>query len=119
MNEIAVALVVLVGAFFMVVAALGVLRMPDLLTRMHASTKAGTLGATMLIVAVALAFRETSVTVRCLAIVVFLCLTAPVVAQVIGRVGYFELKVRLWKGTIVEVPQDDPDGPQEREETSG
>jgi multicomponent Na+:H+ antiporter subunit G len=111
--EIAVALVVLFGAFFMVVAALGVLRMPDLLTRMHASTKAGTLGAVLLIASVALAYRETSVTMRCVAIVVFLCLTAPVVAQVIGRAGYFELKLRLWQGTIVEVPQDAENFPDE------
>lgn len=107
MNEIAIAVLILIGAFFMVVAALGVLRMPDLLIRMHASTKAGTLGASILILSVALAYQETSVTVRCLAIVLFLCLTAPVVAHVVGRVAYFSTHVRLWeKTTIVEVPQE-------------
>lgn len=106
MIAIAVSSLVLFGAFFMVVAALGVLRMPDLLTRMHASTKAGTLGVSLLIASVAADFRTTSVTVRCLAIVAFLWLTAPVVAHVIGRAGYFFTRVCLWQGTIVEVAQD-------------
>lgn len=102
-----VAVLALVGAFFQVVAALGVLRMPDLFTRMHASTKAGTLGASILVAAVAVAFRTTSVTMRCLGLIVFLCLTAPVVAHMVGRAAYFYGGIRLWKGTgIIEVPQD-------------
>jgi multicomponent Na+:H+ antiporter subunit G len=107
MIEALVSLLILIGAFFMAVAALGVLRMPDLLIRMHAATKAGTLGASILIVAVAIAFRTMSVTMRCIAIVVFLCLTAPVVAHVVGRAAYFTTRIRLWEGTtIVEVPRD-------------
>lgn len=109
MTAVAVSLLVLSGAFFMVVAALGVLRMPDLLTRMHASTKAGTMGASLLLASVAADFRDSSVTMRCVAIIVFLCLTAPVVAHVIGRAGYFWTRVRLWQGTIVEVAQDRED----------
>lgn len=106
MIAVVVSSLVLIGTFFMVVGALGVLRMPDLFTRMHASTKAGTLGLSLLIASVAADFRTTGVTVRCVAIVLFLWLTAPVVAHVIGRVGYFWTRVRLWEGTIVEVPQD-------------
>lgn len=106
MQGLIVALV-LAGAFFMVVAALGVLRMPDLFTRMHAATKAGTVGASLLLIAVAVAFGTTSVTMRCLGIIVFLCLTAPVVAHIVGRAAYFSAGIRLWSGTsIIEVPQD-------------
>lgn len=107
MIDVAVSVLILLGAFFMVTAALGVLRMPDLLIRMHAATKAGALGASLLVLSVALAYRDTGITVRCLAIVVFICLTAPVVAHVVGRFAYFWLRVPLWQGTgIVEVPQD-------------
>jgi monovalent cation/proton antiporter MnhG/PhaG subunit len=61
----------LAGAFFMLVAAIGVLRMPDLLMRMHAATKAGTLGAGLLLVAVAVHFGTTGVTIRAVATIFF------------------------------------------------
>lgn len=107
MSDIAVSVLILLGSFFMVTAALGVLRMPDLLIRMHAATKAGALGAILLVIAAAVAYHDMGITVRCLAIVAFICLIAPVVAHVVGRLAYFWLQVHLWEGTtIVEVPQD-------------
>lgn len=107
LTQAVVAALVLTGTFFMVVASLGVLRMPDLFTRMHAATKAGTLGASILLMAAALAFRTTSVTMRCLAIIAFLCLIAPLAAHLVGRAAYFYGGIRLWQGTTInEVPQD-------------
>ena len=44
--DIVVAILIVLGAFFAFVAALGIVRMPDLYTRMHAATKAGAFGAT-------------------------------------------------------------------------
>ena len=44
MIDIAASLVLLIGGAFCLIAALGVVRMPDVFMRMHASTKAGTLG---------------------------------------------------------------------------
>ena len=106
-RDVVISLLLLIGAFFMLVAALGVLRMPDLLIRLHASTKAGVLGTSLLVTSVALAYQETSVTVRCLAIVMFICVTAPVVAHVVGRAAYFASDIRLWESTtIMEVPRD-------------
>lgn len=77
------------GAIFMLVAALGVFRLPDLLTRMHAATKAGTLGAGLLLVAVAIFYGELSLTARAVATILFLLLTAPVSAHAIGRASYY------------------------------
>jgi multicomponent Na+:H+ antiporter subunit G len=77
------------GALFMLVAALGVLRFPDLIMRMHAATKAGTLGAGLLLLAAALYYGETGLTTRAIATIIFLLLTAPVSAHAIGRAGYF------------------------------
>lgn len=93
---------ILLGAFFMLVAAIGVVRMPDLLIRMHAATKAGTLGAGLLLVAVALHFGETSVTLRAVSVIVFLFLTAPIAAHMIGRAAYCEGEVKLWDRTVVD-----------------
>ena len=93
---------VLLGAFFALVAAVGILRMPDLLMRMHAATKAGTLGAGLLLLAVAVSFGDSSVTVRALAAIVFLFLTAPVAAHVTGRAAYYAGRVPLWSKTLVD-----------------
>ena len=95
-------ILVLLGAFFALVAAIGLLRMPDLLMRMHAATKAGTLGAGLFLVAVAVSFGDSGVTVRVLAAIVFLFLTAPVAAHVIGRAAYYAGRVQLWKRTLVD-----------------
>ncbi len=77
-----------IGALLILVAGLGIFRLPDLLTRMHASSKAGTLGAVCILLAVALRFSDFVITVKTVLIVLFLFLTAPVAAHMIGRAGY-------------------------------
>ena len=99
MMELLASLLQLLGAGFMLIAALGLWRMPDLLTRMHATTKAGVLGAGLMLVGVLLNYPELPVLVRVVAIVGFTMLTAPIAAHVIGRAGYF-IGVPLWEGTI-------------------
>ncbi|TVQ97859.1 MAG: monovalent cation/H(+) antiporter subunit G [Deltaproteobacteria bacterium] len=96
--DIIVVALALTGAFFMIVASVGVLRLPDLLLRMHAATKAGALGTGLVLVAVAVYFGEVGMTTRALAGVAFLILTAPVAAHVIGRASYAS-GVKLWKET--------------------
>jgi multicomponent Na+:H+ antiporter subunit G len=94
-------LALVAGASFMLIAALGVVRMPDLLTRMHATTKAGVLGAGLTMVGVMLYFGEALVIVRAGAVIVFLIMTGPVAAHAIGRAGYF-MGVPLWEKTRVD-----------------
>ncbi|HKL89237.1 MAG TPA: monovalent cation/H(+) antiporter subunit G [Salinibacter sp.] len=95
-------LFLLVGSLFVLVAALGVLRLPDLLMRMHAATKAGTLGAGLLLVGVAVSAPETSVMARALATFVFLLLTAPIAAHLIARAAYHTGEATLWDRTCVD-----------------
>ncbi|MFN3278400.1 MAG: monovalent cation/H(+) antiporter subunit G [Paracoccus hibiscisoli] len=87
-GELVVSFFVIAGGIFAVAAGLGVLRLPDLLTRMHASTKAGTLGSGLILVAVAIAFAEGTVIARAVAAILFLLLTAPVAAHLIGRAAF-------------------------------
>lgn len=108
MTEILVSAFMLFGAALMLLAAIGIMRLPDLPTRMHASTKSGALGTSLIMVAVALAFQENAVTARALAIISFLILTAPVAAHVIGRAGYF-VGVPLWDGTVKDVLKESYD----------
>ena len=99
MNELIASLLQLFGAGFMLIAALGLWRMPDLMTRMHATTKAGVLGAGLMLLGLLFAFPELPVFVRVVAIVGFTMLTAPIAAHVIGRAGYFT-GVPLWEHTL-------------------
>ncbi len=85
MIEIIAGLLILAGAGFTLVAAIGILRLPDLLTRMHASTKAGTLGSILVLAALAVFIAEGPVVAKVVATILFLLLTAPIAAHMIGR----------------------------------
>lgn len=88
-----------VGAFFMFVAALGVFRMPDIYMRLHANTKSATFGVFFLLLGAAIHFWDFSITARAVAIMVFLFITAPVAAHMIGRAAYIS-GAPLWEGTL-------------------
>ncbi|SEG15709.1 monovalent cation/H(+) antiporter subunit G [Vibrio hangzhouensis] len=83
--EILTGILLCLGTFFVVVASLGVLRMPDLYTRMHASTKANTMGLTALLAAVAMGIPDVSVVSRVLGTMLFILLTAPVATHLLGK----------------------------------
>jgi len=100
-RDLVAILLMLAGAAFILVAALGLLRMPDLPMRLHATSKAGTLGAGLILAGVAVFHWELGVTTRGLVTVFFLILTGPVAAHLIARSGYFALRVKLWEGTGV------------------
>ena len=99
MNEILISVLLVIGSFFMLVAGLGMLRMPDLFLRMSCSTKAGTIGVGTLLFTLALYFFDLGVATRALATICFIFLTAPVGAHRIGRIAYL-VGVSLWEGTI-------------------
>ncbi len=99
--EIFLAFCVLSGGFFAFIAGLGVLRLPDVLVRMHATTKAGTLASGLIMLAVAIGFADASTVARAVLIVVFLLITAPVGAHMIGRAA-FRSGVPLWPPTRID-----------------
>ena len=66
---------------------------------MHAATKAGTLGAGLLIIAEALFYRQLGISLRAVTVIALLLLTAPVAAHLIARASYLsgvELSDRTW-----------------------
>jgi multicomponent Na+:H+ antiporter subunit G len=99
MAESVALLLILLGAVFMLLAAIGMVRMPDVLTRMHSSTKSATLGVGLIMLGVALVFSDFAIGVRALAIVVFMFTTTPVSAHMIARAAYLS-GVPLWQGTL-------------------
>jgi multicomponent Na+:H+ antiporter subunit G len=99
--ELFVAGLALAGSVLMLLASLGLLNLPDVYTRLSATSKASTLGAACLLLAGGVYFHEVGLTSRALATIAFLFLTAPVAAHMIGRAAYVT-RVPLWEGTKVD-----------------
>jgi len=92
LNEPVVQITVLVLAlgsvFFTLVAAVGLIRLPDLYTRAHASSKADTLGAGFGLLAVAIAFGPSRTALKVAFLIAFVYLTNPTAAHAISRAAY-------------------------------
>jgi multicomponent Na+:H+ antiporter subunit G len=101
MAEILGAALLVAGSLFCLVAAVGLLRLPDTLIRMHAATKAGTLGAGFILVAEALVSGGLGTFLKVVAVIVFLLLTAPVAAHLLGRAAYHR-GIRLYEKTWMD-----------------
>ena len=89
MTDLVTAFMWLAGSPFALLAAIGVLRMPDVFTRMQASTKASTLGLGCLLIGAALQLAEFGSFIRVASIGAFMLLTTPVAAHVIARASYW------------------------------
>lgn len=76
------------GVVFLFAAALGVLRFADPFQRMHAATKAGTLGAGFVILGVVLELQRTDATLVGLCAILFLLLTIPISGHLLGRAAF-------------------------------
>jgi multicomponent Na+:H+ antiporter subunit G len=85
MNDLTAAGLLTAGAAFLFLAALGLVRLPDLYNRMHAASKAASLGLGLLLLGVALHFGSVAVALKAAAVIVFLLLSNPVVACLLAR----------------------------------
>lgn len=101
MTEFFITFLAISGAVFILIAAIGMLRMPDFYLRTSVTTKAVTLGVGLMLFAAALHFQNINVTSRVLAIVIFIILTAPVAAHMVGRAAYFT-GVKMWKNSVMD-----------------
>lgn len=90
MIEAIAGVLILLGASFTFIASLGLLRLPDVFTRMHASTKAGVLGSSLILIAGAVLFGDGGTWARVISAIFFLLLTAPIAAHMIGRASLDE-----------------------------
>jgi multicomponent Na+:H+ antiporter subunit G len=101
-REVITGAMLVIGTAFMLIAGLGIVRMPDLFLRMSMTTKASTFGTGFLLLACMTFFDDTMSLTNAAAIILFLLLTAPVSAHMIGRAGYLDKDVHLWEGTVVD-----------------
>ena len=101
MIEFLAGFLILAGALLALLAAIGVLRLPDVFTRMQASTKALTMGLGCLLAGLILLHPSTALVIRAGSIAAFVMLTAPVSAHVIARAAA-RTGAPLWIGTHVD-----------------
>lgn len=117
MMQIVLLTLLVAGALFMLIAAVGVMRLPDVYMRMSATTKATTFGLMLMLLAALLAPEELEARGRILAVMVFLLLTNPVAGQMIGRAAWLA-RVPLWRGTLVDQMRDHPNSPEQNPSAS-
>lgn len=79
---------ILLGAFFVLTAAIGLVRFPDLYSRLHASSKLVSLGSAGIFLGVALEFTDTAAFTRLVAVLLFQFLTTPLAAYLIAQAAY-------------------------------
>jgi len=99
--EIISSIFLLAGSVFFLISSIGILRFPDLYTRMHAATKGGAFGAVLMLMGVAVHFAELWISIEVLLVIIFIFLTAPVAGHMIGRAAYL-LNTPLWNDTVID-----------------
>lgn len=87
--EIITSIFILLGTFFTFISAIGVIRLPDVYSRMHAAGKSGTLGVVFLMLATFIYFiPEGIINAKILLAIIFVFMTAPLSALMINRSAY-------------------------------
>ncbi|MCU0483524.1 MAG: monovalent cation/H(+) antiporter subunit G [Chloroflexi bacterium] len=95
MGDVVTVLAMLLGSVLMLLSGVGIVRMPDVYMRLQVASKASSLGAGLLMLAVAAHFAEVGIVVRSVLVVAFIFLTTPVSAHLLGRAAYLT-GVPLW-----------------------
>ncbi len=88
------------GIFFFLIGVIGLLRLPDAYSRMHATTKCDTLGAGLILFALMLYAGFTPAGFKLLLLIVFIWLTNPTAAHVIARAAYRSNDVPFCEGSF-------------------
>lgn len=114
MKEILCSFFLLWGTFFLLASAIGMLRFPDLYCRMHALSKAATMGFIGILLSTLFYFQSEQVTIRALVAIFFLFLTIPVSTHLLARSAY---KIRI--RTSEKMLRDDLTGQIESQEQIG
>ena len=90
---------VLSGSALCLLAAIGVLRLPDFFMRMHAATKAGVVGCGLILIGVGCVDNTLSTWVKVVIALAFLLLTTPIAGHLLGRAAYVG-GAPFWSGTV-------------------
>ena len=107
MSELVGSLTILVGAFFLFSAGIGLLRMPDVFTRIQAGTKASTLGNILVLAGLGIYHPDWSL--KLLIIAYFVLMTNPLSSHALSRAAH-AIRTPMAAATIVDALGDENDG---------
>lgn len=99
-------LLIIIGAAFVLVASIGLIRLPDVYSRMHAASKAGTLGSGVMLLALAVVSNDQAIVTRALAGILFFLLTAPISAHLLAKAAY-AAGYQLWEHSVLDEMESD------------
>lgn len=88
LSDLASAVCLLVGSVFALIAAIGTVRLPDLLSRMHAATKPQVIGLMLVVLGLALRLRDPSVLAILLFVVWLQMVTSVVASHMVARASF-------------------------------
>jgi len=98
--EFAGAWLVLAGVVFSALGVIGLYRMPDVYTRIHAGAKVIAIGSAFCLIGVAL-FTPAEIAVRCVAIILFLYLTTPIATHAAARAAH-RIREPMTPSTVID-----------------
>ena len=107
------------GSAFIVIGAIGMIRMPDFFTRQHAAGITDTAGAGLLVVGLIVQAGFTLVAFKLVLIVLFMFFTGPTATHALAQAALGSGLVPLLRGAAREPPEPRPDEPQEPQGTQG
>lgn len=100
------ALITLTGSFFILFAAIGLIRMPDVYNRIQAGTKASTLGSIMTLFGIGI--MEPEWMLKIIVLIIFILLSNPVSSHVLGRAAH-HIRIPLSVRTVADQLDEDED----------
>ncbi|HEX2178304.1 MAG TPA: monovalent cation/H(+) antiporter subunit G [Actinomycetota bacterium] len=101
MRELAAAALLLSGVAFVLIAAIGLQRFPDVFARMHAATKAATLGLVLVLAGTGLRVESADDLSKLALVGILMFVTAPIGAHMVGRAAY-RSGTELNPGTVID-----------------
>jgi multicomponent Na+:H+ antiporter subunit G len=114
MREVVVIVLCAIGWFFSLTGALGIVRMPDVYSRIQCSSKTITMGALPMLVALTVAEGPiTQFGGRALFVAVLLLLVNPAASHAIARAAY-KTGVPMWRGAVLDEPRQDERSREDR-----
>ncbi|WP_292464698.1 monovalent cation/H(+) antiporter subunit G [Methanolobus sp.] len=96
----------LAGILFVFVGMVGLLRLPDVYNRLHATTKIATLGTFGVMLSIAIKAGFSTMGLKAITVGIFLLLTAPVVAHMVARAAH-RSGTKMWTGSVIDEYAED------------
>lgn len=110
-------ILLVLGAFFMLIASIGMVKLPDLYMRIHAATKAPSLGIFLMMVGIIVYFLNWWTSIEGVVVILFVFITAPIGSHMISKVAH-NMGVGKHKSTITDEMEQDMNVEKDKKPTS-